>query len=86
MDLPHVVYRLVSDESFRDLFRATPEKALAGEGLTVSQEAREVLVSVRWELALAALSRPVHDTDGPDRWWLSQFSHSLIHARLSAAT
>ena len=48
MALATVVYRLVTDETFRALFKADPDRALAAAGLRLSLQEVVALNSLPW--------------------------------------
>ncbi len=78
MAFSDVIYRLVTDESFRLRLKADPEKSLAAAGLHLSGEELDVLNSVSWDIP----SSPI----GPyyPGWWGYQLDHCPIQQKLFA--
>ena len=78
MALADVIYRLVTDESFRLQLKADPEKSLAAAGLQLSGEELGVLDSIPWDI----LSFPF-GSEGPG-WWIYQLDHCPTQQKLFA--
>jgi hypothetical protein len=78
MALADVIYRLVTDESFRLRLKADSEEALAAAGLHLGEEELGVLNSVNWDIPAFPI--------GPcyPGWWAYQLDHCPIQQKLFA--
>jgi hypothetical protein len=78
MELSELVYRLVNDESLRNLMKVDVEKAVASVGASLSQDELKALATISWD---APHIPPT--PQGPDQWWVRQLSHCPTLGRLS---